>query len=256
MERKLLDGKVGIITGAARGIGKAAAFLFAAEGAKVVLADYLDDEGKQVAEQVRQAGGDAYFCYCDVRVEEQVKALVDFTVEKFGKLDWAFNNAGVSSEEAGLLHETTTEAFKNVVDTNVYGVYYGMKYQLPEMIKAGGGAIVNTLSINATCCTPGGCSYGTSKYGAYGLTQSAALDYAKMNIRINAIGPGPTKTPMIMLCAETHPELIAYLESAIPDGRMGEAIEQANAALYLLSDYATHITGQLLLVDGGASANM
>lgn len=254
--KKLLDGKVGIITGGASGIGRAAACLFAEEGARIVIGDYMEKEGEQTAKMVRDAGGEAYFCYCDVRQEAQVKALVDFTIEKFGTLNWAFNNAGLSSEESGLLHETTTDAFQNVMNTNLYGYYFGMKYEIPELLKAGGGSIVNCLSINSTCCTVGGSSYGTSKYAGYGLTQSAALDYAKSNIRINGVGPGPTKTPMIMFCAETHPEVISGLEAAIPDGRMGEAIEQANAALFLLSGMSTHITGQLLLVDGGTSANM
>lgn len=254
--KKLLDGKVGIITGVSSGIGRAAAVLFAEEGAKMVLAARREKEVLETLALVKKVGGEAYICPCDVRDEAQVKHLVNFAVEKFGQLDWALNNAGVCSEEAGAVHETTTEAFRNVIDTNIFGVYYSIKYEVPQMLKAGAGAIVNVCSINSTCCTPGGCSYGTSKYGAYGLTQSAALDYAKQNIRINAIGPGPTKTPMIMLSAETHPELIAYLESTIPDGRMGEAIEQANAALFLLSDMASHITGQLLLVDGGQSANM
>ena len=129
-----------------------------------------------------------------------------------------------------------------------------MKHELKHMAAAGKGSIVNTLSINSVCCTPEGASYGVSKYGGYGLIQTTSLDYAAAGIRINAIGP--TKTPMIMHCSETHPEVISYLESTIPDGRMGEAIEQANAALYLLSDYASHITGQLLLVDGGQSVKM
>lgn len=134
--------------------------------------------------------------------------------------------------------------------------FYCIKYEVPYMLKNGGCNIVNTLSINSVRVTPGGVSYGASKYGAYGLTQAAAMDYAKQNIRSNAIDPGPTKTPMIELSAATHPELIDYLESTIPDGRMSESIEPANAALYLLSDMSKHVTGQLLLVEGGQSCNM
>ena len=253
---KLLDGKVGIITGGTSGVGKVAAILFAEHGAKMVVTGRNEKRGLETVEQVKAAGGEAFFFPCDVSNEEEVKAMVAFTIEKFGKLDWAFNNAGVSSEEAGLLHETTTAAFDSVIKTNLYGVYYCMKYEIPHMLQAGAGAIVNTLSINSVRTTPGGVSYGSSKYGAYGLTQSAALDYAKQNIRINAIGPGPTKTPMIELSAATHPELISYLESTIPDCRMSDAIEQANAALFLLSDMSKHIVGQLLLVDGGQSCNM
>lgn len=234
----------------------AAALLFASEGAKIMVSDFNQAGGEETVETVRKAGGEAYFCYCDVREEAQVKALVERTVEQFGRIDWAFNNAGISSEEAVPLHETTTEAFSNVIQTNLFGYYYCMKHELKYMAEAEKGAIVNTLSINSVCCTPEGASYGVSKYGGYGLVQTASLDYASLGIRINAVGPGPTKTPMIMHCSETHPEVISYLESTIPDGRMGEAIEQANAALYLLSDFASHITGQLLLVDGGQSAKM
>ncbi len=221
-----------------------------------MVSDFNQAGGEETVETVRKAGGEAYFCYCDVREEAQVKALVERTVEQFGRIDWAFNNAGISSEEAVPLHETTTEAFSNVIQTNLFGYYYCMKHELKYMAEAEKGAIVNTLSINSVCCTPEGASYGVSKYGGYGLVQTASLDYASLGIRINAVGPGPTKTPMIMHCSETHPEVISYLESTIPDGRMGEAVEQANAALYLLSDFASHITGQLLLVDGGQSAKM
>ena len=256
MNIKLLDNRAGIITGGASGIGRAAALLFASEGAKIMVSDFNQAGGEETVEMVRKAGGEAYFCYCDVREEAQVKALVERTVEQFGRIDWAFNNAGISSEEAVPLHETTTEAFSNVIQTNLFGYYYCMKHELKYMAEAEKGAIVNTLSINSVCCTPEGASYGVSKYGGYGLVQTASLDYASLGIRINAVGPGPTKTPMIMHCSETHPEVISYLERTIPDGRMGEAVEQANAALYLLSDFASHITGQLLLVDGGQSAKM
>lgn len=256
MDVKLLKDRAGIINGGASGIGRAAAVLFASEGAKVLVADFNQAGGEETVELVRKAGGEAYFCYCDVRDEEQVKAMVNKAMELFGRVDWAFNNAGISSEESVPLHETTTEAFMNVINTNLLGYYYCMKQELRHMVAAGKGAIVNTLSINSVCCTPEGSSYGVSKYAGYGLVQTSSLDYAASGIRINAIGPGPTKTPMIMHCSETHPEVISYLESTIPDGRMGEAIEQANAALYLLSDFASHITGQLLLVDGGQSAKM
>lgn len=253
---KLLDGKCGIITGAGYGIGQAAAVLFAQHGAKCVISCRTEAKAQKTLELVKQAGGEAYFFPCDVRDEAQVKAMVEFTAEKLGKIDFAFNNAGVSSKESGMLHETTTEAFKDVVETNLFGVYYSMKYEIPYMLENGGGAIVNTLSLNSVRCVAGGSSYGTSKFGAYGLTMSAALEYAKQNIRINAIGPGPTKTGLLEDSIATFPEMMASLEASIPDGRFGEAIEQANAALYLLSDLATHINGHLLMVDGGMSVGL
>lgn len=252
---KLLDGKCGIITGAGYGIGQAAAVLFAQHGAKCVISCRTESKAQKTLELVKQAGGEAYFFPCDVGNEAQVKAMVDFTIEKLGKLDFAFNNAGVVSKESCLLHETTTDAFKEVMNTNLYGVYYSMKHEIPWMLE-NGGAIVNTLSINSVRCVAGGISYGTSKFGAYGLTMSAALEYAKKNIRINAIGPGPTRTGLLEASIANFPEMMAALEANIPDGRFGEAIEQANAALYLLSDYATHINGHLMMVDGGSSVSL
>lgn len=253
---KLLEGKCGIVTGGSRGIGEATAVLFAQHGAKVVIADILEKEGIEVVEKIKAAGGEAWFCLCDVRFEDQVKSMTDFAAEKMGKLDFVINNAGVVPTDTGAVHETHTDDYMRVIDTNVHGVYYGMKYGAPYLIKNGGGTIVNTCSINSTCCNAGGVAYGTSKFAAYALTQCAALDYAKMNIRVNAIGPGPTKTPMIMQCAEQSPELIGYLEATIPDGRMGEAEDCAKSILFLCSDLSSHVNGQLILVDGGQGVKM
>lgn len=253
---KLLENKCGLITGGTSGIGREAAVLFARHGARVVVSGRRENEGLKTVELVNAAGGEAFFYRCDVQVESQVKDLVDFTVQKFGRLDFAFNNSGVIPNENGLIHQTSTEDFMRVMEINVNGLYYSIKYEAPYMIENGGGAIVNTCSINSVCCVSNGVAYGTSKFAAYGLTQCAALDYAKLGIRVNAVGPGPTKTPMIMRTAELNPETIKYLESTIPDGRMGEEDEPAKAALFLLSDLATHITGQLILVDGGQSVKM
>ncbi|MBQ6877091.1 MAG: SDR family oxidoreductase [Oscillospiraceae bacterium] len=252
---KLLDGRAGIITGAASGIGRAAAILFAQEGAKVIVSDVNDEMGNETVELVRKEGGEAYYFHCDVANEENVKELVDFAIEKFGKLDWAYNNAGVIPFENALIHETHTDLFRKVLDINIMGVYYCMKYEIPHMLEAGG-SIVNCCSINSVRVTRGTSSYGTSKYGEYGLTQCAALDYGKLNIRINAVGPGPTMTPMLEASASAHPEVITALKATIPDGRVAEAVELANAALFLLSDLGNHINGQLVLVDGGQSCNM
>lgn len=252
----LLNGKAGIVTGAASGIGRASAILFAQNGAKVIVSDLNEEMGNETVELIRKEGGEAYFFKCNVADEENVKAMVAFAVEKFGKLDYAFNNAGLSALESKLVHETNTDLFKKVLDVNIMGVYYCLKYEVPEMLKAGAGSIVNCCSTNSVHCTAAGSSYGTSKYGAYGLTLSAALDYAGQNIRINGVGPGPTKTPMIEACAAANPDLISMLEAGIPDGRMAEASEIASTAMFLLSDLSSHVVGQLILVDGGQACNM
>ncbi len=258
MSKKLLEGRVGIITGATSGIGQAAAHLFAAEGAKIVLAGRRKDKGEAIAESVRAEGGEAYFCQCDVSSEEQVKHLVAFTIEKFGRLDWAFNNAGVAATqyELNLVADTHTELCREIFDINVMGLYYSMKYEIPEMLKAGGGSIVNTLSNIAVGVVPGSFAYAVSKAAGLGATRSAAIDYAGQNIRVNAIAPGMTDTPMMDKYKTSDPEGYDAIKYEIPDHRDSTALEQANTALYLLSDLSTHIIGQMIVVDGGQTIKM
>lgn len=251
---KLLEGKAGLITGAASGIGRAGAIAFATEGAKVIVSDINQAGGEETVRLVREAGGEAQFFKCDVTDEAQVKNLINYVVSKYGKLDWAFNNAGISITVA--LADTKTEDWDLVIKTNLYGYYYCMKYEIGAMLKTGGGAIVNTGSDAGVVSTPYGAAYGTSKFAITGLTQCAALDYARMGIRINSIGPGITDTAMISAFKESSPEIMQAILDSVPTGRMGRAEEAANAALFLLSDMASHITATHLLVDGGQFAKL
>lgn len=252
---KIMEGKIGIVTGAASGIGRASALAFAEEGAKVVVSDINEADGKETVRLIKEAGGEALFFKCDVTDEKQVIALVDFTVSEYGRLDWAFNNAGIAIGEQALV-DTPTEVWDRVIKTNLYGCYYSLKYEISAMVKTGGGAIVNTGSIESVTATVNSVSYGTSKYGLRGLTQHAALDYAKMGIRVNSVGPGPTDTPMIAALKEFKPELLNAIIDGIPLGRMAEDVDIANAAVFLCSDKAKHITAVHLLVDGGQACVM
>lgn len=257
MNLSMLSGKVGIITGGGSGIGREAAVLFAKNGATTVICGRREEPLKETVKLVKEAGGECFYTVCDCSVETEVKAMVDFAVEKLGRLDFAFNNHGIASAAPGkLTHELPVGAVEKNMAINGFGVYYCMKYEIPYLLENGGGTIVNNCSINSTCVTKKGLPYGASKYAAYGYTMSAALDYADQNIRINAIGPGVTMTPMIESSLKAAPEKIQGLIDAVPDGRPGNSMDQAKAAMFLLSDYATHITGQLLLVDGGQGIKM
>ncbi len=258
MKQKLLEGTVGIITGGGSGIGAAAAELFTAEGAKVVIAGRTVEKLDRVVEKVRQQGGEISACRCDIRSEEEVKALVEFTVKKYGKLNWAFNNAGVAAGqyEIKLVHESSTEFSKDIININVMGCYYCLKYEIPELLKAGGGTIVNNASNIAQTYNAGSFAYSVSKNAVFGATKAAAIDYADKNIRINAIAPGLTDTPMIGAWKAVAPDEYAALEATIPDRRGGNALEMANTALYLLSEYSTHINGQMIVIDGGQNLLM
>lgn len=249
---KMLEGKVGIITGGGTGIGREAAVLFAKHGAKVVVCGRREDKLQETVALVKEAGGEAYYYACDITAEENVKKMVEFAVEKLGRLDFAFNNHGMTNNAPGkALHEIPEGAVEEVMATNAMSYYYCMKYEIPHLLANGGGSIVNTCSLNSITATKNGFAYTSSKYAVYGMTTAAALDYADKNIRVNGLGPGTTMTPMIETAMAVAPEKIAALAASIPDGRMGRAIEQAQAAMFLLSDYSTHINGHLLIVDGG-----
>jgi NAD(P)-dependent dehydrogenase (short-subunit alcohol dehydrogenase family) len=251
-----MKGNVALVTGATSGIGREAAKIFAAEGCKVVCSGRNEERGLETVKMIHDAGGEAIFFAADVTDEAQVKALVDFAVNTYGKLDYAFNNAGIAMGAGGPLHTVPQEKFDIVMGTNFYGVLYCMRYELAYMDKAGKGAIVNTCSINSIRATRFGTPYTSSKYALYGLTRATALDYAEKGIRINAIGPGVTDTPMIAGLKKAVPEKIQGLIDTIPDKKMGTAANQANMAVYLCSDLAEHITAELIVVDGGQNANM
>lgn len=249
-----MKGNVALVTGAGSGIGYEAAKIFAAEGAKVVLSGRNEAKLQAVQETIKNAGGEASYFVCDITVEEDCKALVDYTVATYGRLDYAFNNAGVSISAGGPLHTVDKKKFEDCMAANFWGVLYCMQYELAVMDKQGKGAIVNTCSINSIQVTKFGTPYSVSKYAVYGLTRAAALDYADRGIRINAIGPGPTDTPMIALAKERVPDKIQALADRTPDKKLGKPENQANMAVFLCSDLADHINAELVIIDGGLNA--
>src|SRR5215831_12786552 len=242
------EGKVALVTGGTSGIGKATAIAFARAGAKVVLTGRREKEGAQVVAEIKKLGGDAAFVRADVAKDGDVKKMVDFTIDKFGKLDVAFNNAGV--EWMGPLDQATEAEYRRVFDINVWGVLNSMRHEIPVMLKNGGGAIVNTSSVAGHVGLPQVSVYIASKHAVEGLTKSAALEFAKQNIRINAIAPGVIDTEMFDRFA--HEDKVRdQIISITPVGRIGASEEIAAAVLYLASDNAKFTTGSSLVVDGG-----
>jgi NAD(P)-dependent dehydrogenase (short-subunit alcohol dehydrogenase family) len=240
-------GKVALVTGGTSGIGKATAIEFARAGAKVVLTGRREKEGAQVVAEIKKLGGQAAFVRADVAKDADVKRMVDFTVEKFGRLDIAFNNAGV--EWKGPLDQATEAEYRRIFDVNVWGVLNSMRHEIPVMLKNGGGAIVNTSSVAGHVGLGQVSIYIASKHAVEGLTKSVALEFAKQNIRINAIAPGVIATEMWDRFAGE--ELRDQVSSIIPVARIGASEEIAAAVLYLCSDNAKFTTGTSLVVDGG-----
>lgn len=247
----MLEGKVALVTGAASGIGRASAFAFAREGARVVLADVALEEGESVAAAIREAGGDARFQATDVREEAQVVALIAAAVEAFGRLDCAHNNAGVSGAE-GAVHDLELEGFEGTLRINLIGVFLCMKHELRAMRKAGKGSIVNTSSGAGVVAAPGLAPYCVSKHGILGLTKTAALENARTGIRVNAICPGSVDTPMLQAHMGRSPAVEKMIRSSQPGGRLGTPEEIAEAAVWLCSDRASFVSGASLFVDGAA----
>lgn len=248
-----LNDKVALVTGGSSGIGRATALLFAREGARVAIASRRIEEGLAVVEEIRKAGGDAMFVRTDVSRAEDCANAVAQAVSKYGKLDVAFNNAGV--EAFGKTVADTDEAsWDFVVDINLKGMFLSMKYEIPEMLKTGGGSIVNMSSTYGLVASAfGGCAYHASKAGIVGLTKAAALEYAKQHIRVNAICPAFVATAMVeKFLAETG--MADQLKSLHPIGRMGTEAEIAEAVVFLASDASSFMTGTALSVDGGMAA--
>jgi NAD(P)-dependent dehydrogenase (short-subunit alcohol dehydrogenase family) len=246
MNNKTFSGKVALVTGGTSGIGRATAIEFAQAGAKVVLTGRREKEGAQVVAEIKKLGGDAVFIRADIANDADVKAMVKFTVGKFGKIDIAFNNAGV--EWTGPLDQATESEYRRVFDTNVWGVLNSMRHEIPVMLKNGGGAIVNTSSVAGHVGFPQVSVYIASKHAVEGLTKSVALEFAKQNIRINAVSPGPIATEMWdRFAGEAKDQII----SIVPAARVGASEEIAAAVLYLASDAAKYTTGTSLVVDGG-----
>ena len=248
------DSKVVIITGAGGGIGKAAAQIFAREGAKVVIAEWNEAIGKQTEEEIRQAGGDATFIQIDVSKEEDDIRLIDETIRLYGKIDVLFNNAAAgysSGIKMGSILDIDRENWDALMAINLTGYYLVTKYALPHMIKQNSGNIVNTGSMNGLIGNPNTCdSYTASKGAIVALTRSWAADYAKNNIRVNCICPGPIETPMLAP-ALVNPDRVQHYNSHVLLGRVGKAEEVANLAVFLASDEASFITGAIVPVDGG-----
>jgi NAD(P)-dependent dehydrogenase (short-subunit alcohol dehydrogenase family) len=243
---KTFEGKVALVTGGTSGIGKATAIAFARAGAKAVVSGRREKEGAQVVAEIKKFGGDAAFVRADIAKDADVKAMVKFAVEKFGRLDIAFNNAGV--EWKGSLEQATEAEYRRIFDINVWGVLNSMRHEIPVMLK-NGGAIVNTSSVAGHVGLAQVSVYIASKHAVEGLTKSVALEFAKQNIRINAIAPGVIATEMFDRFAGD--ELRDQIVSIVPVGRVGASEEIAAAVLYLASDAAKFTTGTSLVVDGG-----
>lgn len=251
--QRLLN-KVALVTGATSGIGKATAALFAKEGAKVAIAARREDEGQQVVRAIRELGGEAIFVKTDVAKADDCAAAVARTVAAFGKLDIAFNNAGITSFGKPTA-DTDEQAWDAVIDVNLKGTFLSMKYEIPEMLKAGGGSIINMSSAYGLIgSTFGACSYHASKHGVIGLTKAAALEYAKEKLRVNAVCPAFVATEMIGDFLEEDAGHAALLASLHPVGRMGTLEDMAEAVVFLASDASTFITGTTLSIDGGMGA--
>jgi NAD(P)-dependent dehydrogenase (short-subunit alcohol dehydrogenase family) len=247
MNNKTFSGKVALITGGTSGIGRTTAIEFARAGAKVVLTGRREKEGAQVVAEIKKLGGEAAFVRADVAKDADVKRMVDFTIEKFGRIDIAFNNAGV--EWKGPLDQATEAEYRRIFDVNVWGVLNSMRHEIFAMLKNGGGAIVNTSSVAGHVGLGQVSVYIASKHAVEGLTKSVALEFAKQNIRINAIAPGVIATEMWDRFAGD--ELRNQVTSIIPVARIGASEEIAAAVLYLCSDNAKFTTGTSLVVDGG-----
>jgi len=248
-----MDEPVVLITGALTGIGRASATAYAKKGAKIVLAGRHDEAGQELAEQLRSIGAEAEFINADVRQEDDVRALVDQAVERFGHLDVAVNNAGTEGA-GGPITEQTADAYAETFDTNVLGTILSMKHEVRAMQEQGGGAIVNISSAFGHEGVAGASVYVGSKHAVEGITKSVAIEVAKSGIRVNAVAPGPTDTGMLNRYTGT-PENMAALIAEVPLSRLASSDEIAEAIVFIGSDQASYITGSILNVDGGQTAD-
>ena len=249
-----LEGKVALITGAAGGMGRVAATLFANEGAKVVLADVLDEDGEAAAEEIRAAGGEAAFVHADVSSAADAEAMVRAAAHAFGSLDVLYNNAGIFPGDDGSVTETSEATWDRVMNINLKGVFLGCKYGVPAMLDSGGGSIINVASFVALmgAATPQ-IAYTASKGGVLAMTREIAVEFARRGIRANALCPGPIETPLLAeLMADPARRQRRLVH--IPVGRLGRAEEIARAALFLASDESSYVTGATFVVDGGITS--
>lgn len=249
----LLAGKVALVTGGGSGIGRASSLAFAREGAKVVVADVTVASGEETVSLIKQSGGEALFVKTDVSKAAEVEALVNAAVTTFGRLDCAHNNAGIEGAAATTVNYGA-EDWDRVIAINLTGVWLCMKYEIPQMLKNGGGAIVNTASTAGLVGYKGGSAYVASKHGVVGLSKTAALEYAKAGIRVNALCPGAIDTPMMGRITNHRDDWAAKMASSEPLGRMAQPSEMAEVVVWLCSDAASFVTGHALAADGGITA--
>ena len=250
-----LEGKVTIVTGSATGMGRAAALLFAKEGATVVVADYDEAKGRETTDDIVRDGGKATFIKTDVSRAEEVEALVNQTVVTYGRLDVMYNNAGILGQVAPTA-DCSLENWRRIISVNLDGVFHGIKYAVPAMLKSGGGSIINTASNASLVGFPGLPAYCASKGGVIQLTKAAALEYAQQGIRVNCICPGGIQTPLVEGMQGQVPEeqRQTMVQMMHPIGRMGQPEEVARLALFLASDDSSFCTGAPFIVDGGMVA--
>ncbi len=244
------EGKVAVVTGAGSGIGRATALAFAREGASVAVADILEQDNQETARMIMDLGGHALAITCDVARNDDVQRALEETVKTFGRLDFAFNNAGIEYTIKPAA-EITEEEWDRIIDIDLRGVFLCMKHEIPLMLKQGGGAIVNTSSGAGVKGFKGGAAYVAAKHGVVGLTKAAALDYAQSNIRINAVCPGIIDTSMMQRFSGGTPEGRQVVIAQEPVGRMGTPDEIAAAVVWLCSDAASFVVGSAMVVDGG-----
>jgi len=245
-----VEGKVALVTGGGSGIGRATALAFAREGARLVVVDVNAEPGRETVDQIETAGGQAEFVRADVSRATDVQAMIDQAVASFGRIDCAFNNAGIGSTGVPL-HEETEAEYDLVLSINLRGVWLCMKAEIDQMLKQGSGAIVNTASVAGLIGLRGSGSYVAAKHGVVGLTRTAALELAQSNIRVNAVCPGLVRTPLVGRGIARMPGREAMLLANEPIGRYAEPSEIAEAVIWLCSDAASFVTGHPMVVDGG-----
>lgn len=245
-----VQGKIALVTGGGSGIGRATAIALAREGAKVMIADYVPEGGDRTVKMIKEQGGEASFVHADVAITKQVEAMVNKTVETYGRLDLAFNNAGIEGRMADTV-ASTEENFDRIIAINLKGVWLCMKYEIPQMLKQGGGAIVNTSSGAGLVGVEGLSAYNASKHGVVGLTRTAALEFAQKNIRVNCVCPGLINTPMVARMIDSGGMNEQDFIAGEPVGRMGKPEEIGEGVVWLLSDAASFVTGHPLSIDGG-----